>query len=374
MLELRINGRVHALPVQIAAQTFSLQVGLRPGATGRFDIAPGGLLCRRRPTRRAGPAGLELGQQLAEIALGESELLPLERQFLLEDANPLPMTGHELLGHLHRLRIGNLRRQAPAPLGGFQLLALQAERALGGGQCVAHRPHGDLRLDQRGVQLCGTGPGVPGRGVIGQELFEPGPQPFEHGGIVQVTESPNARERPGGRQGRRRVTFSSMRPSSSAASWISLALLGLTACGGGRTGGACGITAIAGATLLLQEFGTPNQTLSEPPRTLPSHLVARIAAGPAFLAEVGRTPDSAWVVGVEGSAPERTKPGFGVLVLDTAGKARGVMIYESVPIRGAPVIGKLNIDSLMLPLLGIQLNPARFEDPRCPLFPDSLLR
>jgi hypothetical protein len=26
-----------------------------------------------------------------------------------------------------------------------------------------------------------------------------------------------------------------------------------------------------------------------------------------------------------------------------------------------------------LPLLGIQLDPARFEDPRCPLFPDSLL-
>ena len=63
----------------------------------------------------------------------------------------------------------------------------------------------------------------------------------------------------------------------------------------------------------------------------------------------------------------------GVLVLDLDGRARGVMLFESEPIRGAPTIGQVNADSLMLPLLGIQLDPARFEDPRCPLFPDSIL-
>jgi hypothetical protein len=148
----------------------------------------------------------------------------------------------------------------------------------------------------------------------------------------------------------------------------------LAGCGAGRTGGACGITSIAGATLLLQEFAIPNQTLGAPPASLPPRLVARVAAGPAFESVVGRTPDSAWVIGVEGSLPASIKPGFGVLVLDPSGAARGVLIYESDPIRGAPVIGKLNIDSLMLPLLGIQLDPARFEDVRCPLFPDSLLQ
>lgn len=148
----------------------------------------------------------------------------------------------------------------------------------------------------------------------------------------------------------------------------------VAACGGGRTGGACGITAIAGATMLLQEFAIPNQTLGSPPANLPARLVARVAAGPAFEAVVGRTPDSAWVIGVEGSLPTTIKPGFGVLVLDPKGAARGVLIYESDPIRGAPEIGRLNVDSLMLPLLGIQLDPARFEDARCPLFPDSLLR
>jgi hypothetical protein len=150
-------------------------------------------------------------------------------------------------------------------------------------------------------------------------------------------------------------------------------LLLLAGCHGQR-GGACGLTAIAGATMLLQEFGVPDQTLSEPPANLPPRLVARIAAGPAFESVVGRTADSGWVVGVQGSPPAPIKPGFGVLILDPDGKARGIMIYESDPIRGAPVIGRLAVDSLMVPLLGIQLDPARFEDARCPLFPDSVLQ
>jgi hypothetical protein len=150
-------------------------------------------------------------------------------------------------------------------------------------------------------------------------------------------------------------------------------LLGIPACGESRGGGACGLTAIAGATMLLQEFGVPGQTLGVPPRDLPPRLVARVAAGPAFEAVVGRMPDSAWIIGVQGTIPSPIRPGFGVLIMDPAGAARGLMIFESRPIPGAPEIGKLNVDTLMLPLIGIQLDPARFEDPRCPLFPDSVL-
>ena len=154
-------------------------------------------------------------------------------------------------------------------------------------------------------------------------------------------------------------------------------LLGLpvlaTACQRDR-GGVCGLTAIAGATMPLQEFGVPHQTLSEAPAQLPPRLVTRIAAGPAFEGVVGRTEAGDWIVGVEGSLPAAIRPQFGVLILDQAGTARGVMLYESEPIRGAPPVGKVSVDSLMLPLLGIQLDPARFEDPRCPLFPDSIIR
>jgi hypothetical protein len=125
--------------------------------------------------------------------------------------------------------------------------------------------------------------------------------------------------------------------------------------------------------MLLQEFATPNQTLSVPPQSLPARLVARVAAGPAFDAVVGRTPDSALLIGVNGAVPATIKPRFGVLVVDPKNTTRGVVIYESDPVRGAPVLGKLSIDTLMLPLLGIQLDPARVEDVRCPLFPDSIL-
>jgi hypothetical protein len=152
-----------------------------------------------------------------------------------------------------------------------------------------------------------------------------------------------------------------------------LPLLALPACGSPRAGGACGLTAIAGATMLLQEFGVPDQTLSEPPAHLPPRLVVRVAAGPAFESVVGRT-DTGWVIGIQGSLPPAIKPGFGVLVLDPSGKARGVMLYESEPIRGAPQLGRLAVDTMMVPLLGIQLDPARFEDPRCPLFPDSVMQ
>jgi hypothetical protein len=126
--------------------------------------------------------------------------------------------------------------------------------------------------------------------------------------------------------------------------------------------------------MLLQEFATPNQTLSVPPHSLPPRLVARVAAGPAFDAVVGRTSDSALLVGVNGAIPASIKPRFGVLVVDPTNTARGVVIYESDPVRGAPILGTLSIDTLMLPLLGIQLDPARVEDARCPLFPDSILR
>jgi hypothetical protein len=152
-----------------------------------------------------------------------------------------------------------------------------------------------------------------------------------------------------------------------------LCLLGLTTACQRSEGGVCGFTAIAGATMLLQEFGVPHQTLGIPPDQLPPRLVTRIAAGPAYEGVVGRTEDSRWVVGVEGDLPASIRPQFGVLILDLDGTARGVMLFESEPIRGAPTIGQVNADSLMLPLLGIQLDPARFEDPRCPLFPDSIL-
>ena len=99
----------------------------------------------------------------------------------------------------------------------------------------------------------------------------------------------------------------------------------------------------------------------------------RLVAGPAYPAIVGRS-DSLWVIGVEGSLPSNVKPGFGVVILDQGGKARGTMLYEGTPVEGAPEIGTVSVGNATVPLIGIQLDPARVEDPRCPFFPDSILQ
>jgi hypothetical protein len=152
---------------------------------------------------------------------------------------------------------------------------------------------------------------------------------------------------------------------------LTVSLLG--ACGKAGAGASCGFATVAGSTLLLSEFTRPGQTLSAPPRTLPERLVARVVAGPAYPAEVGRSAN-ALVVGIEGALPAKVTPGFGVLILDLSGSARGVMLYESRPIRDAPQLGTVTVGQKTIPLLGIQLDPARIEDPRCPFFPDSILR
>lgn len=135
----------------------------------------------------------------------------------------------------------------------------------------------------------------------------------------------------------------------------------------------CGIAHMAGATMVLDQFGTPNQTLSAVPPSLPERLVARLAAGPAYPAIVGRV-DSLLAIGVEGALPPNVELGYGVLLLDPEGTARGVMLFEGDPIGGAPVLGTVTMGTAAKPLLGLQLPTARYEDAACPAFPDSILR
>lgn len=136
----------------------------------------------------------------------------------------------------------------------------------------------------------------------------------------------------------------------------------------------CGMAALAGATTLLEQFTIPNQTLAAPPRSLPERTVARVVADGAFPAIIGRT-DSMLVVGMEGTPPSTTKPGFGVLVADMQERVIGVMVYEGDPIPGAPKLGEVSVGGGSIPLIGVQVDPAKFMDPGCPSpFPDSLIR
>ena len=147
----------------------------------------------------------------------------------------------------------------------------------------------------------------------------------------------------------------------------------LAACGTRRGDVGCGLASVAGPSLMLEEFTRPGKTLATAPDRLPERLAVRIALGPALGSVVGRT-DSALVIGLEGQLPPTPEVGFGVLVVDSTGTARGVVLYQGNPLPGAPLLGKVNNGTTNLPLIGLRTDPALWQDKLCPLFPDSLNR
>ena len=153
-----------------------------------------------------------------------------------------------------------------------------------------------------------------------------------------------------------------------------LPLLGLllaAACGKSAGDSACGITALAGATMLLDQFAVPRQSLSVPPMRAPEVIPVRVAAGPAYRGLVSAA-DSSWTIEMEGVLPEGTVPGFGVLVVGDDGLARGVVLYTGPKVQGAPGIGTVVSGALTIPLLGLRTDIAGLEVEGCPFFPDSL--
>jgi hypothetical protein len=150
-------------------------------------------------------------------------------------------------------------------------------------------------------------------------------------------------------------------------------LIGLVGCGVSDRGTRCGIVALAGPTLLLEEFTKAGHTLGKIPDRMPEVVPVRLVAGQAQRGLVGRT-DTSWVIGVDGPLQAQKAPGFGVLLVDPVQGARGVLLYEGFPIRGAPILGTVHLGSLVIPMIGLTTTVAGFEDGRCPLFPDSLRR
>ena len=116
---------------------------------------------------------------------------------------------------------------------------------------------------------------------------------------------------------------------------IALSLF-VTACGGRTDRGnpACGIAALAAPNAVLEAFTVPQQSRSVPPSRLPERTGARLAAGPALLALVGRS-DAGLVVGVAGALPPPAVPAFGVLVVhqlyesfETSSICQWVLVHE----------------------------------------------
>jgi hypothetical protein len=155
----------------------------------------------------------------------------------------------------------------------------------------------------------------------------------------------------------------------------SLLLLALVAGCSRRTSGGygCGFAAVAGQSMLLDQFNQPGRVLGSVPAAVPESLPVRLVLGPAFRSVTGRV-DTLLVVGLEGELPATPVPGFGVLVVNPGGEAQGVLLYEGEPIPGAPRLGSVNAAGRDLPLIGLRLDITQFENADCPIFPDSLRR
>ncbi|MGH7560994.1 MAG: hypothetical protein ACRENB_08235 [Gemmatimonadales bacterium] len=153
-----------------------------------------------------------------------------------------------------------------------------------------------------------------------------------------------------------------------------LLLLAVPACGerSGRYG--CGIAAVAGQSLLLEEFTREGRTLAAAPATLPEVVPVRMALGEAYRGIVGRSDSARLIIGIEGALPATPVPGYGVLVVNDSDAVQGVLLYEGRAIQGAPELGFVSAGDRNLPLIGLRTDVSSFQDASCPIFPDSLRR
>jgi hypothetical protein len=149
------------------------------------------------------------------------------------------------------------------------------------------------------------------------------------------------------------------------------ALLVIAGCSEKAGNYGCGFAAVAGQSMLLDQFTRPGTVVASLPTDIPEALPVRVALGPAFTSIVGKA-DTMLVVGVQGTLPATPLVGFGVLVLNPQDKVLGVLLYEGQVIKEAPLLGSVNAAGRDVPLIGIRLDLAQFEKPSCPIFPDSL--
>ena len=304
----------------------------------------------RRYAGNALPHFVQLRRQALLLALDVGELVPDDGDLALEQTDSLTMLGGKLLSDPSGLRVTDAGGESAAPLRVREVLAFARELMLRGGKRLPALARGDLELHQGVVESRGLRPAIrPG-----------GEQPIESS--AQFIETHRSNVTPA-----MYLWESSMRRRLAG----SLSLLLLAGCSGKGGNYGCGFAAVAGQSMLLDQFTHPGTVVSTLPVGLPEALPVRIALGPAFPSIVGRA-DTMIVVGVQGTLPATPVVGFGVLVLNPQDKLLGVLLYEGVAIRDAPVLGSVNVGGRDVPLIGIRLDLSRFEKPSCPIFPDSL--
>lgn len=148
-------------------------------------------------------------------------------------------------------------------------------------------------------------------------------------------------------------------------------LLVLAACGGDRGNSVtCGIAALTGPLVAKEAFAKGN-TLTAPPDSAPASLPLRIVAGAPLRGNVAAVDSLGWHLATPDAVADGPPFGYGVLLVDRRGDVIGALVFEGVPIPGAPLLGDITLRGVTVPLLGVRVDRRQIEDPKCPLFPDS---
>jgi len=150
-----------------------------------------------------------------------------------------------------------------------------------------------------------------------------------------------------------------------------LGALALPACGRPAGSASCGLDAFTKPLAVKQAFAQ-GYALSVVPEATPTALAVRLVAGPAWHANVAKDGTGGWRATTIGTVSKDADIGYGVVVLDFRGAPLGILAFPGRSVAGAASLGTLAIGDTVVPLLGVRIDPAAMQDPKCPVFPDSL--
>jgi hypothetical protein len=152
--------------------------------------------------------------------------------------------------------------------------------------------------------------------------------------------------------------------------YLPLLSLALVACGGGRNSensAICGITAVAQANRVLEQFQARTTVLDSAPPGLEGTVAARVVGYGTGQALAARAQEG-MVLGFEGEGFP-ANPGFAVTLVDDSSEVvQGVLVFENAGPADYPQIGTISSPTSTLPLYAMRITWSRVSDQRCPLF------
>ena len=129
----------------------------------------------------------------------------------------------------------------------------------------------------------------------------------------------------------------------------------------------CGFAAMAGATMLLEQLRGGGRFIDTAPDDLAGTVPARVVGYGTTAALVAFGPDGV-MVGYEGPGFP-TRPGWGLAIVeDSLDTFKGVLIYETEPPMGAPLLGGVVGGNYTIPLYGARVTWSAVSSERCPMF------